>query len=153
MIHIEIPPYDGELTPEGSIAIPKKAGLYAFYAKDDELLYVGKTKNLFTRVRQHCLGNDSNTGPVSHNIAYLHYWIIESETDLEIYETYMINTLKPAWNKDKVYTYKTRRYHPRYRIPEELEEELRELAEYENREVYDPEDYSKTRLMNRPFRH
>lgn len=149
MIHIELPPYDGRLDIEKTMGVPRKAGLYALYAKDDELLYVGKTKNLLTRVRNHCTGNDSSTGCLSHNISYVCYWVIDSEFELELYETYAINTLKPSWNKDKVYTYKTSRYHPRYRIPEELEEELRELAEYEGRETYDPEDYSKTRCIRR----
>ena len=43
---------------EDLIKIPNHSGLYYFYDKNDNLLYIGKAKNLKSRIRSHKICND-----------------------------------------------------------------------------------------------
>lgn len=61
MIHIEIPKFEGKATTEDRATVPRKPGIYALFGFKNELLYIGKAANLFTRIPTHLLGNDSGT--------------------------------------------------------------------------------------------
>ena len=124
MIKIEVPQITGFVTGDNLNAVPVAGGLYLLYGKGNELLYVGKTANLKRRLIQHFnFYTGDNLTDVAHNIAYAGYFPSNDPVEREIYETYMINTIKPAWNVEKVFTYKTRRYEEHWYNPDELVEQ------------------------------
>lgn len=126
MIKIEIPNMAGSATDETLNDIPRIGGVYLLYSDKGELLYIGKAQNLKQRLTQHfnCYSSD-NLQDVYHNIGYATYCIVSDPVEREIYETWMINTMKPAWNIEKVFTYRTRRYEEHWYDPEELAEAKR----------------------------
>lgn len=85
-------------------SVPNKSGLYYFYGTNDELLYIGKAKNLRSRITTHINGA-SNLCRYSKNIKRIEYSLIESALERELYETYAINTLMPILNLSKTYEF------------------------------------------------
>lgn len=117
MIHIEIPSVDISIEAKNYLELPKKmSGLYLFYNEHGELMYIGKSSDIRSSVSQHMSGKGSgvNTNEVCHNFKRVDYIMVECPMKREIYQTYMINTLKPPLNVDNVYTYRTGRYDDRY---------------------------------------
>mgnify|MGYP000930061794 CR=1 FL=1 len=76
--------------------------IYFLYDESDTLLYVGKTKNLRLRLKMHHKGEvANNTSHFSKDIDYFKYFIPENEMNMDIYETYIINTMNPKYNVTK----------------------------------------------------
>lgn len=114
-IHIEIPKDDLRLAIQDASLIPKKtAGIYKFFGDNDQLLYIGKAKGLRERVLQHLSGKDGTSQDIYHNFKNIACIFVEDPFDREIYETYMINTLQPLLNWEKVITYESQKYNPLY---------------------------------------
>ena len=135
MINIEIPKHSGELSIDQYKECPVEPGIYAFYSKEGELLYIGKAHSIITRVKDHIRGySGSNITEIIHNVAHIRYWFISDAVDRDIYETYMINKLQPPWNCEKVYTYKTSRYDDIWLTDEQLHK--RTEIKKENDQVY-----------------
>jgi len=126
MIKVEVPAVDGIVGEKNLNDVPKVGGVYLLYSNRGELLYIGKAQNIKQRLTQHfnCHSSD-NLQDAYHNISYATYFYSFDPVEREIYETYMINTMKPAWNVEKVFTYRTRRYEEHWYDPEELAEEKR----------------------------
>lgn len=82
--------------------IPKIPGIYCFYNDYRELLYVGKSKDLRARVRAHLSGK-TNTKEFYNEFTQIRIYVVEDPAEREIYETYMINDLKPIYNVSKAY--------------------------------------------------
>lgn len=84
--------------------IPRdKGGLILFYNKSDELLFAGKARKLRQRVKKHL---EDNVSPVKNHrdeINKISVIVIEDPMEREIYETYIINTLRAKYNVDKVF--------------------------------------------------
>lgn len=130
MIKVEIPAFDYiEIANNLSDSIKRKPGIYMFYGPDETLMYIGKTQDLFERIKNHLGGYAENTADVHHNFHSVACIFVESPVDREIYETYMINELKPLLNTNKVYTYKTSRYLDAYQSKEALEAQRRRQEE------------------------
>lgn len=89
------------------------SGLYFFYNDDNELMYVGNSEHLLSRVRGHVTGNE-HTGDIKHNFKKYRFAILEDPVDRDIYETWYINLWKPVLNTAKVFTYRTKRYEEDY---------------------------------------
>ena len=124
MIKIEVPAIEAIVTKKDISNIPDVGGLYFLFNVKNELLYIGKAKSLKKRLTQHFYSwSSDNLVDVSHNISYATYCFCFDPVEREIYETYLINTRKPAWNIEKVFTYKTRRYEEHWYLPEDLEED------------------------------
>lgn len=114
-IKIEIPQYDIFVSIDNFILIPSKiSGIYVFLNECGELMYIGKAKRLRERIQQHLSGTDKNSDSIFHNFKYVACIYVDSEVNREIYETYMINKLKPLLNVNKVYTYTSEKYNPKY---------------------------------------
>ncbi len=99
-------------------ALPRSAGVYQYFDKNNRLLYIGKAKDLSKRVKSyfrftpslHC--NPSLNLRIQKMISEtvsLNYIIVESEHDALILENSLIKQLKPKYNillrDDKTYPY------------------------------------------------
>ena len=122
MIKIELPKPDVTITQrkqepkEGEVVIPSiygfidfhqiprdKGGIFMFYNKNDELLFVGKARKIRQRIKKHFEDNVSPMLKHRDEVAKISVCIVEDPMDREIYETYAINTLRAKYNIDKVF--------------------------------------------------
>lgn len=82
---------------------PIKA-VYFLYNSSGELLYIGKSNNLLSRIRYHIEDKLEGTEwKVDIDRGNIQYIELESELDIEIYETYYISLFKPLYNNSKLY--------------------------------------------------
>lgn len=97
--------------PNFSVAIHKKevestylnfGGIYKLFGVDNNLIYIGKAKNLRSRLSSHLKGKSNSEG-FYKEIEYITYASVESAAQREILETYYINLLKPRYNLAKTY--------------------------------------------------
>ncbi len=122
MIKIELPKPDLTITQrtqtlkEGEVEIPSiygfidfhqiprdKGGIFMFYNKNDELLFVGKARKIRQRIKKHFEDNVSPMLKHRDEVYKISVCIVEDPMDREIYETYAINTLRSKYNIDKVF--------------------------------------------------
>jgi len=82
--------------------LKEKIGVYLLYVKN-ELAYVGRSSNLRSRLNDHFNPNDPEYQEWKSLIDVIEYYPCESLADSDIIETYLINTLHPTFNKEKVY--------------------------------------------------
>lgn len=80
--------------------------IYKLYDEEYNLLYIGKTKNINNRIGQHI--SDRNKIAWKGKISKIMIADLDSELDLEMYETYYINKLNPPYNTSKVYNCESR---------------------------------------------
>ncbi len=98
--------------------LPKSPGVYQYFDKENRLLYVGKAKNLFNRVKSYFLFTpelrpNPTLSPrivkMLSETASMHYIVVKSEHDALILENSLIKQLKPKYNillrDDKTYPY------------------------------------------------
>ena len=100
--------------------LPKKPGSYQYKDKSGEIIYVGKAKNLYNRVRSYFIGShDAKTTKLVSEIDDLEYIITSTETEALILEINLIKKYNPKYNinltDDKQYPYIliTNELHPR----------------------------------------
>lgn len=92
-------------------SLPESPGVYRYYNKAGELLYVGKAKNLKKRVSSYFSGKGSNRKTIElvRRIHQIEYTIVQSETDALLLENTLIKQHKPIFNielkDDKTYPY------------------------------------------------
>ncbi len=92
--------------------LPDNPGVYLMYNSDDEIIYVGKAKNLKKRVSSYFRKNSSHTPKVVamvSNITRFEYIIVESEFEALVLECNLIKQYQPYYNillkDDKAYPY------------------------------------------------
>lgn len=118
---------------EGIRLIPKgKSGLYFFYGGKNhaELLYIGKAGELQGRVLDHVKKRkSSNTRLIAHNFKRVEVYYLEDLVLLDLAETFLINSLKPKLNSEKVWTYKTEKHSTEWLSPDDdvTEEQIRDM--------------------------
>ena len=79
--------------------MPKLPGSYQFYDKDGKVIYVGKAKNLFNRVRSYFISNDSiKVNVMVPKIAKIECIVVDSEIEALILESELIKKYKPRYN-------------------------------------------------------
>ncbi|KWW12600.1 hypothetical protein AS888_09575 [Peribacillus simplex] len=84
--------------------IPRdKGGIILFYNEREELIFVGKARKLRPRVKKHFEDNVSPIKDHRNEVKKIDILIVEDPMEREIYETYMINTLRAKYNVDKVF--------------------------------------------------
>ena len=76
--------------------IKEKVGIYKLFNNNKEIIYIGKSKNLFRRIKKHL--------KTINCITYISYAITENINQASIYEPYYIEKFKPKLNKE----YKTK---------------------------------------------
>ena len=91
--------------------VPEQPGCYLYYNKDNEIIYVGKAKNLKRRVYSyfHKQHDSAKTTVLVSQIEKLEYIITDSEAESLILESHLIKQHKPKYNillkDDKKYPY------------------------------------------------
>lgn len=116
MINITIPTPDVTITkqdaPELSniygftdfhLITREKGGIFMFYNKNDELLFVGKARKLRPRIKKHFEDTVSVMKDHRNEVTKIEVCVVEDPVHREIYETYIINEHKAKYNVDKVF--------------------------------------------------
>lgn len=91
--------------------LPRNPGIYKYYNKENELLYVGKAKDLRKRVSSYFLKNLTSykTHELVNRIHHIEFTIVNSEQDAFFLENSLIKKFQPRFNinlkDDKSYPY------------------------------------------------
>jgi excinuclease ABC subunit C len=91
--------------------IPRAPGIYKYYNEQNELLYVGKAKDLRKRISSYFLKNLSSykTHELVSRIHHIEFTIVNSEQDAFFLENSLIKNFQPRFNinlkDDKSYPY------------------------------------------------
>ena len=80
--------------------IPEQPGVYQYFDKDGQIIYVGKAKNLHRRVNSYFNKDhqSSKTRQLVSHIADIRYVVVESEQDAFLLENNLIKQYQPHYN-------------------------------------------------------
>ncbi len=110
---------------------PHQPGVYTMYDKKDEVLYVGKAKDLHNRLSSYRYSKSKKTQRMIAQLHRIGFEICKSETDAILLENLLIRSLRPPFNvankKPETYYYisTTRRGNKR-----EFRLSMRQLKDY-----------------------
>lgn len=82
-------------------SLPTNPGVYRFIAEDDEILYIGKAKNLKRRLQSYFLqhkGIKNKTKTMVRKAVKILYTIVETEQDALLLEATLIRKYRPPYN-------------------------------------------------------
>ena len=81
-------------------SLPDKPGVYQYYNANDEIIYVGKAKNLKKRVSSYFnkIHDSGKTNVLVKNIVSLKYIVVETEEDALLLENNLIKQYQPRYN-------------------------------------------------------
>ena len=107
--------------------VPKKSGCYLMFNKDGIVIYVGKAKILFNRLKSYFTGRvTGKTKKLVSEIDHFEYIVTNNETEAFILEINLIKKYDPKYNillrDDKSYPYIefTHEKYPRLRVKREI---------------------------------
>ena len=91
---------NSNLSPDIIDALPAETGVYYFFNEHHELIYVGKSKNIKSRIRAH-LNNFDNLKAIElrNEIAFIEYTLTGSELISMLLESSEIKRHKPYFNR------------------------------------------------------
>src|SRR4030042_2070959 len=79
--------------------IPENPGVYIFFGKDNRKLYVGKSKNLKSRIRSYLLSNLlPKTKSMINEASFLSFINVTSELEALLLEAKLVKKYKPFYN-------------------------------------------------------
>ena len=80
--------------------LPDKPGVYQYYNANEEIIYVGKAKNLKKRVTSYFnkIHEQGKTNVLVKNISSLKYIVVETEEDALLLENNLIKEYQPRYN-------------------------------------------------------
>jgi excinuclease ABC subunit C len=84
-----------------ALALPDRPGIYQFYSISDELLYVGKAKDLKKRVSSYFNKNRHEINKINvlvSKISYIKHFVVENESDALLLENNLIKQFQPRYN-------------------------------------------------------
>lgn len=103
MISITLDELSNKLTLKQLDKIPvNTGGIYLLYNANNDLIYIGRSNNLDSRIRAHINGK-THTAIFHKEIKYVRYLPTNSRIEQKVYELYAINTLSPKYNATDVY--------------------------------------------------
>ncbi|NQT98060.1 MAG: GIY-YIG nuclease family protein, partial [Candidatus Marinimicrobia bacterium] len=91
------------LLKQKTTSVPAKPGVYLFKNKQDEIIYIGKAKNLRNRVRSYFQSGKHQTAKtvsMVRQIADLEWLVVRSEVEALLTEANMIKEHDPRYNID-----------------------------------------------------
>jgi len=94
-------PHFSELISENLLNLPENSGVYEMRNEDDETLYVGKAKNLKSRVKSYFLASTQHSARIQKLIEKVHHieWTeTSSEVEALLLETNLIKQKNPRFN-------------------------------------------------------
>ena len=85
---------------EQTSMLPENPGVYQYFNANDEIIYVGKAKNLKKRVNSYFnkIHDDGKTNVLVKNISYLRYIVVDSEENALLLENNLIKQYQPRYN-------------------------------------------------------
>lgn len=87
-----------DITPEIN-QLPCEPGVYFFYDYTDRLVYVGKSINIRSRVKQHFSGKDRKSLKIQQTVKRIDHEVMGSELIALLYESELIKTHQPLYNR------------------------------------------------------
>jgi DNA polymerase III subunit epsilon len=82
--------------------LPEKTGVYYFFDENNKLIYVGKSKNIRSRVMQHLNNNSTNKAiEMKNNIVDVSYEVTGSELVALLFESAEIKKHMPKYNRSQ----------------------------------------------------
>ncbi|WP_028666938.1 excinuclease ABC subunit UvrC [Runella zeae] len=80
--------------------IPSEPGVYRYFSEEEEIIYVGKAKNLRNRVSSYFIKNhpDRKTRRLVSQIRRIEYTIVHTEFDALLLENQLIKKYQPRFN-------------------------------------------------------
>lgn len=72
--------------------------IYKFLDENNEIIYVGKTRDINSRMSTHFGSNGHLTAECYNNVKKIMYFTCNSGADMDILERYYINKIKPKYN-------------------------------------------------------
>lgn len=80
--------------------LPENPGVYQYYNSSDEIIYVGKAKNIKKRVSSYFnkIHEQGKTNVLVKNISSIKYIIVDSEEDALLLENNLIKQYQPRYN-------------------------------------------------------
>ena len=80
--------------------LPKKCGVYQFFDEQNKLIYVGKSKNIKTRVASYFSKKHENlkTKVLASKVVDIKYVVVKNEMDALLLENNLIKKEKPKYN-------------------------------------------------------
>ena len=80
--------------------LPENPGVYQYFNANDEIIYVGKAKNLKKRVSSYFnkIHDNGKTNVLVKNISYLRYIVVDSEKNALLLENNLIKQYQPRYN-------------------------------------------------------
>lgn len=80
--------------------LPRKPGVYLFRDGDGNVIYVGKAKNLRTRVRSYFYGDDRRSvGQMLRDLVDIDFRVCATELEAEVTELRLIHSTTPRYNR------------------------------------------------------
>lgn len=89
-----------EYLREKALSLPAKPGVYRFYDKSNEVIYVGKAKRLKSRVASYFNKNPERRKVkiMVRHIREIRFTVVETETDALLLENNLIKKYQPRYN-------------------------------------------------------
>lgn len=81
--------------------LPCTAGVYFFYGRKGELIYVGKSINIRKRVQQHFSGKDRKSLKIQFFTKRIAFEVMGSELISLLYESHLIKKHQPIYNRSQ----------------------------------------------------
>ena len=89
------------ISPEKVASLPQATGVYYFHNEAGEVIYVGKSINIYKRIQQHFAVDFKSRKSLDfkNSIADITWELTGSELVALLYESHLIKLLKPAYNR------------------------------------------------------
>lgn len=75
--------------------------VYKFLNFKSEIIYIGKTKNIHNRMKQHFEGAGHLPDSCYLNVNKIFFTEVDGKTNVDMYETFLINKYRPIYNTEK----------------------------------------------------
>ena len=79
--------------------LPSKTGIYYLYNQANDIIYIGKSKNIKKRINQHFTGSNKKSAQIQNEVERITFEILGSEMIALLLESEEIKRHKPKYNK------------------------------------------------------